>query len=101
VAGAEAAARFSALARFLIADHIAIRNSSLGFCMASDVLFKPFDLKGLKLPNRVVMAPMTRVRAGSSGVPGDAGGTGPDPGQRCHDDAVGKLDLPQRDGGEK
>ena len=28
--------------------------------MASDVLFQPFDLKGLRLPNRVVMAPMTR-----------------------------------------
>ena len=28
--------------------------------MASDVLFSPFDLKGLTLPNRIVMAPMTR-----------------------------------------
>jgi len=28
--------------------------------MASDVLFTPFDLKGLRLPNRIVMAPMTR-----------------------------------------
>lgn len=28
--------------------------------MASDVLFTPFDLKGLRLPNRFVMAPMTR-----------------------------------------
>jgi 2,4-dienoyl-CoA reductase-like NADH-dependent reductase (Old Yellow Enzyme family) len=29
--------------------------------MASiDTLFRPFDLKGLTLPNRVVMAPMTR-----------------------------------------
>ena len=28
--------------------------------MASDVLFSPFDLKGLKLRNRIVMAPMTR-----------------------------------------
>jgi hypothetical protein len=34
-------------------------------------------------------------------VPGDAGGTGPDPGHRCHDDAVGELDLSERDGGEK
>jgi hypothetical protein len=34
-------------------------------------------------------------------VPGDAGGTGPDPGQRCHDDAVGEVDLPERDGGEQ
>ena len=28
--------------------------------MASDVLFSPFTFKGLTLPNRVVMAPMTR-----------------------------------------
>ena len=28
--------------------------------MASDVLFTPFSFKGLTLPNRVVMAPMTR-----------------------------------------
>ena len=28
--------------------------------MSSDVLFRPFKLKGLNVPNRVVMAPMTR-----------------------------------------
>ena len=28
--------------------------------MSSDVLFRPFKLKGLNLPNRIVMAPMTR-----------------------------------------
>jgi 2,4-dienoyl-CoA reductase-like NADH-dependent reductase (Old Yellow Enzyme family) len=28
--------------------------------MAADALFTPYDFKGLKLPNRVVMAPMTR-----------------------------------------
>ena len=28
--------------------------------MASDTLFTPFSFKGLTLPNRVVMAPMTR-----------------------------------------
>ena len=28
--------------------------------MASDVLFSPFQIKGLTLPNRIVMAPMTR-----------------------------------------
>src|SRR3954465_9004651 len=28
--------------------------------MSSDVLFTPFEFKSLKLPNRVVMAPMTR-----------------------------------------
>ena len=28
--------------------------------MSTDLLFRPFQLKGLRLPNRVVMAPMTR-----------------------------------------
>src|SRR5213595_2141100 len=28
--------------------------------MSSNALFRPFKLKGLNLPNRVVMAPMTR-----------------------------------------
>lgn len=32
-------------------------------------LFRPFTLKGLKLPNRVVMAPMTRWRS-PDGIPG-------------------------------
>lgn len=32
-------------------------------------LFEPFDLSGLVLPNRVVMAPMTRRRAGDGKVP--------------------------------
>src|SRR5207247_10977974 len=31
-----------------------------GARMSSNVLFRPFKLKGLNLPNRVVMAPMTR-----------------------------------------
>jgi 2,4-dienoyl-CoA reductase-like NADH-dependent reductase (Old Yellow Enzyme family) len=30
---------------------------------ATDVLFRPFRLKGLQLPNRVVMAPMTRSKS--------------------------------------
>lgn len=30
-------------------------------------LFAPFDLGGLKLANRMVMAPMTRNRAGADG----------------------------------
>src|SRR5690554_4204259 len=34
-------------------------------------LFEPFDLKGLALPNRAVMAPMTRTRATEDGVPTD------------------------------
>ena len=28
--------------------------------MSTEVLFQPFKFKGLNLPNRVVMAPMTR-----------------------------------------
>ena len=31
--------------------------------MAADALFQPFSFKGLKLPNRVVMAPMTRSQS--------------------------------------
>ena len=34
-------------------------------------LFNNYDLNGLKLPNRIVMAPMTRTRAGEDGVPTD------------------------------
>ncbi len=30
---------------------------------APDVLFQPFKLKGLSLPNRIVMAPMTRSKS--------------------------------------
>lgn len=32
-------------------------------------LFEPFDLRGLHLPNRVVLSPMTRTRATDDGVP--------------------------------
>ncbi|MCA6927495.1 NADH:flavin oxidoreductase [Pectobacterium versatile] len=39
--------------------------------MSDDVLFSPFTLKGLTLPNRVVMAPMTRGMA-ENGIPGSA-----------------------------
>ncbi len=35
------------------------------------LLFSPLTLGSLELPNRVVMAPLTRVRSGSAGVPGD------------------------------
>lgn len=34
------------------------------------MLFSPLALGGLELPNRLVMAPLTRVRAGKEGVPG-------------------------------
>lgn len=35
----------------------------------SDLLFSPFNLRGLPLNNRVVMAPMTRGRAGGERIP--------------------------------
>ncbi len=38
--------------------------------MSVDALYQPFEFKGLKLPNRVVMAPMTRS-ASPGGVPTD------------------------------
>ena len=34
------------------------------------MLFSPLALGELELPNRLVMAPLTRVRAGKEGVPG-------------------------------
>jgi len=34
-------------------------------------IFDPFDLHGLPLPNRMVLSPMTRTRAGETGVPTD------------------------------
>ncbi|SIO84953.1 NAD(P)H-dependent 2-cyclohexen-1-one reductase [Nocardiopsis sp. JB363] len=34
-------------------------------------LFHPLSLGGIDLANRVVMAPMTRLRSGTSGVPGE------------------------------
>ncbi|MBT2788420.1 MULTISPECIES: NADH:flavin oxidoreductase [unclassified Halomonas] len=37
--------------------------------MSNDILFTPFTLKGLTLPNRIVMAPMTRAMA-EGGIPG-------------------------------
>ena len=39
--------------------------------MSDDILFTPFTLKGLTLPNRIVMAPMTRSMA-VGGIPGPA-----------------------------
>ncbi len=37
--------------------------------MVSSPLFQPFDLRGLLLPNRIVLAPMTRARAGADRLP--------------------------------
>jgi 2,4-dienoyl-CoA reductase-like NADH-dependent reductase (Old Yellow Enzyme family) len=36
-----------------------------------DILFRPFELKSLKIPNRIVMAPMTRSFA-ADGLPGQS-----------------------------
>ena len=38
---------------------------------ATDILFRPFQLRGLALKNRIVMAPMTRTFA-PEGIPGAA-----------------------------
>jgi N-ethylmaleimide reductase len=37
--------------------------------MAESDLFVPYQLGALSLPNRIVMAPMTRNRAGADNVP--------------------------------
>ncbi len=37
--------------------------------MSTDILFKPLTLGALSLPNRIVMPPLTRMRAGPGGVP--------------------------------
>ncbi len=34
-------------------------------------LFSPLNLGDLELPNRLVMAPLTRIRSGQSGIPGE------------------------------
>ncbi|MEU9037128.1 alkene reductase [Streptomyces sp. NPDC048352] len=39
--------------------------------LAASRLFSPARLGGLELPHRLVMAPLTRNRAGADGVPGD------------------------------
>lgn len=39
--------------------------------MATAPLFTPLTLGNLTLPNRIVMAPLTRCRVGEDGVPGD------------------------------
>lgn len=39
--------------------------------MSVEALFSPWDLAGLTLPNRLVMAPLTRMRASADGVLGE------------------------------
>jgi len=40
-----------------------------GYSVTNSILVQSFDLHGLKLANRVVLAPMTRSRAGTSRIP--------------------------------
>ncbi len=37
--------------------------------MTKDILFTPFRIGAIQLPNRIVMAPLTRMRAGPNNVP--------------------------------
>ena len=37
--------------------------------MSIESLFSPLRLGALQLPNRIIMAPLTRMRAGANGVP--------------------------------
>ncbi len=52
----------------------------------SPQLLSPFDLRGLSLRNRVVMAPLTRARAGRENPRGVTIGT---PGGFCFSGAAG------------
>jgi hypothetical protein len=44
-------------------------RSGQGVTMSSADIFSPFTLGPLTLPNRIVMAPMTRNRAGAGNAP--------------------------------
>lgn len=37
--------------------------------MYNESLFTPLQLGAIKLPNRIIMAPLTRMRAGANNVP--------------------------------
>lgn len=37
--------------------------------MSIESLFSPLQLGALQLPNRIIMAPLTRMRAGANSVP--------------------------------
>jgi len=49
--------------------HQFINRGSSGVQMSDSPLFQSFDLHGLPLHNRIVMAPMTRARAGKERIP--------------------------------
>ncbi|WP_238539692.1 NADH:flavin oxidoreductase [Corallococcus macrosporus] len=57
--------------RTLVASAYERRSASSMQAVSTDVLFQPFQLKSLELPNRIVMAPMTRMAA-PDGIPGEA-----------------------------
>lgn len=51
--------------------------------MSKDVLFTPLRLGAIQIPNRIIMAPLTRMRAGANNVPTplnehETGGNDPD-----------------------
>src|SRR5262245_47445745 len=46
-----------------------VRSTSTGGFEMNSPLFTPWNLGGINLPNRVVMAPMTRSRANAQGAP--------------------------------
>ena len=37
--------------------------------MSKESLFSPLQLGAIQLPNRIIMAPLTRMRAGANSVP--------------------------------
>ena len=39
------------------------------FVRSRDLLFTPLRLGAIEIPNRIIMAPLTRMRAGTSNVP--------------------------------
>jgi hypothetical protein len=54
--------------QFLDVDDPVDRSVRIG-ALAASRLLEPASLGTLRLPNRLVMAPMTRTRAGADGVP--------------------------------
>ena len=44
-------------------------NTELSFTLMNDLLFTPFTLADMELPNRIIMAPLTRSRATIDGIP--------------------------------
>ncbi|MEM9596297.1 MAG: nuclear transport factor 2 family protein [Acidobacteriota bacterium] len=55
----------------MMSDDMSTRHTQTETDQMSQQIFSPVDLQGLILKNRVVMAPLTRGRAGRDRVPGD------------------------------